>query len=74
VRDDRGASVRCGFIADDETPWWSGTWRSPDALALDTAWIELAGTRIELDDHPRDVSVRTEELVAEAAAWRHLDR
>ena len=72
LTDDRGTTTTAHFGGQSSDSEWNGHLSSPVALARDTAWIELDGTRIELVDRRAPVDVSVDELPPEEPAFRHL--
>ncbi len=52
LTDDRGTTVTAGFSGGGSDTEWTGEFEARPGLALDTAWIEALGGRIELMDEP----------------------
>jgi hypothetical protein len=72
LSDDRGYSSLAHFAGGGSDTDWTGHLRTVQPLAADTAWIELDGTRVELDDSTVSASVTVEERAGEDPAVRHL--
>jgi len=70
--DDRGFSTVAHFSGGGSDLEWRGQLKTPQPLALDTAWIEFDGIRVELDDVSVQASVSVEECAEEEPALRHL--
>ena len=52
LADDRGTKVATSFSGGGSDEEWRGHLHSHGPLAKDTAWIELDGERIDLEDVP----------------------
>jgi hypothetical protein len=72
VGDDRGTTVAADFSGGGSDLEWRGHLRAHPPLAKDTAWIEVDGERIELDELPARGDVFVERLPDESPALRHL--
>jgi hypothetical protein len=72
VGDDRGTTVAADFSGGGSDLEWRGHLRAHPPLATDTAWIEVDGERIELDELPARGDVFVERLPDESPALRHL--
>jgi hypothetical protein len=72
LADDRGKTVSAHFSGGGSAESWSGQLHSDDPLAVDTAWIEVDGERIELVDEPRAIEVSIEATRERDPVWRHL--
>jgi hypothetical protein len=76
LRDDRGGKATTSFNGHSSDTEWTGRLVSSDPLAVDSEWIELDGTRIELVDTPSPSTVTIEPLEnddpASSYIWRWL--
>jgi hypothetical protein len=72
LADDRGTSAAAHFSGGGDDREWRGQLEATAPLAADTAWIELDGERIELDDAAPEVEVSVEGIPGESPAVRHL--
>jgi hypothetical protein len=52
LTDDQGTSVTAGFSGGGTDTEWTGEFEARPGLALNTAWIDVLGERIELVDEP----------------------
>ncbi len=74
VTGEHGAAVTEEFFGSSRIgdPVWRGEYEVRPPLAVDTAWIELAGERVELLGEPAGIQVWTEPLPMEDPVARHL--
>ncbi|HEX4109286.1 MAG TPA: hypothetical protein VHX88_14210 [Solirubrobacteraceae bacterium] len=72
LRDDRGTRASAHFAGAGDGRAMHGTLAAHTPLAADTAWIELDGERIELDEAVVPPPVALEALPDEPPALRHL--
>jgi hypothetical protein len=70
--DDRGTTVATHFSGGGSDLEWRGHLDADRPLAKDTAWIEVDGGRIELEELPPPGEVFVERLPDESPALRHL--
>ena len=71
VTDDRGTTVSTGFSGGGTDEEWSGHYASRQPLAVDTAWLEVLGERVELIAPP-DGNVEIQSLADLDPAQRYL--
>jgi hypothetical protein len=73
LTDDRGTTVSGGLSGSGNDSEWDGEFETNPGLAQDTAWIEVAGERVELPAGPAPApSVRVEPLTAQDRAVAYL--
>jgi hypothetical protein len=72
--DDRATTATAHFNGMGGDGEWHGHLRADRPLALDTAWIEIGGERVELLADPVPAEVSVEPLGADSPARRHLWR
>ncbi len=72
VTDDRGANSSTEFTGGGNDREWRGRLTANPPLAMDTAWIELDGTRIELVDVAGPCTVSIEPIPDGDIALRYL--
>lgn len=72
VRDQQGTTVSMGFSGGGDQHKWKGNFHSNQPLALDTAWLEVGGERVELHEPLRGVEVAVRSLAGERPARRYL--
>jgi hypothetical protein len=72
VADDRGTKVGTQFSGGGSDWEWRGHLHADAPLAKDTAWIEVDGERIELEDAPPAGEVVIEALEDQPRALRYL--
>jgi hypothetical protein len=72
VADDRGTKSKTSFTGGGGDQEWRGTLTSAQPLAVDTAWIEFDGTRIELVDESNHCVVSVEPVPDAVPAIRYL--
>jgi hypothetical protein len=72
VADDRGTKSTTDFTGGGRDQEWRGTLTTKQPLAVDTAWIELEGIRIELADKSNPCTVAVETLPDADPAIRYL--
>jgi hypothetical protein len=72
ISDDRGRKTTTDFTGGGNDREWRGRLTTSQPLAVDTAWIELDGTRIELVDEPSPCTVTVEPLTDADPAHRYL--
>ena len=72
IADDRGGKGTTQFSGGGGDREWRGRLTSSQPLSVDTAWIELDGTRIELVDRSSSSVVTIEPLKADDPALRYL--
>ncbi len=70
--DDRGRSTATSFTGGGYGDQWEGYLVAEKPLALDTAWIELDGSRVELSDEPPACEVSVQALAPQPPAYRYL--
>jgi hypothetical protein len=79
LRDDKGRAVRAHFAGGGGGAEWRGWYEAQPGLSPDTAWIEVAGTRLLLLDAVAGASATVEDLTdderpLEERAVRYLDQ
>jgi hypothetical protein len=79
LRDDKGRSVTAHFAGGGGGSEWRGSYEAEPGLSPDTAWITVAGTRIQLLDAVVGASATVEDLTddgrsLEERAVRYLDQ
>lgn len=72
LADDRGTTTEAHFNGGGGDDEWRGHYQGEEPLAVDTAWIEVEGTRIDLPEVENRVEVWIEDLPPRPPAWRHL--
>jgi len=74
VTDDHGTAAAAEFSGElrHGDPAWRGQYQVRPRMAVDTAWMELSGERVELISQPAGIQVWAEPLPAQAPAVRHL--
>jgi hypothetical protein len=77
LRDDKGRSVTA-HLSGGGSSEWSGWYEAEPGLSPDTAWVDVEGTRLPLDDTRAGATVTVEtwadaELSTEQRATRYLD-
>lgn len=78
LRDDKGRSVTAHFSGGGGGSEWHGWYGAEPGLSPDTAWVEVEGTRLALDDADAGATVTvealaTDELPTEERAHRYLE-
>jgi hypothetical protein len=74
LTDDRGGTANANFGGMGTDSGWRGQLEADQPLAVDTTWIELDGSRIELTDERTPVEISVERLPDEDPATRVLRR
>lgn len=74
LTDDRGSTASTGFSGGGSPEEWEGQLSADQPLAIDTAWIEIDGTRVALSAGAVPCEVRTEPVPEQRAAARYLWR
>jgi hypothetical protein len=69
-----GTARTLQFNAHGNDDRWSGQFFTDMAIAIDASWIELYGTRIELNRPPAPTAVTIEPVQSESRAQMHLLR
>ena len=72
LSDDRGTTVTANFSGSGSSETWRGNLQAIGSLAVDTAWIEIDGERIELVGEPWPATVAIEPLPEQPPPLRHL--
>ncbi len=73
LTDDQGTSVTAGFSGGGTDTEWTGEFEARPGLALNTAWIDVLGERIELVDEPgRGIEVWVEPVAEPDPGRRYL--
>jgi hypothetical protein len=74
VTSEHGTAVTEEFFGNSQIgdPVWRGEYEVRPPLAADTAWIELAGERVELPGEPAGIQTWTEPLPMQDSVARHL--
>jgi hypothetical protein len=74
VTDDHGTTATAEFSGQSRRGdlAWRGRYEVRPRLAVDTAWIELSGQRVELTGQPAGIQVWAEPLPIQDPAVRHL--
>lgn len=73
VADDRGLATGTHFSGGGSDTLWEGHLTAQQPLAVDTAWVEVNGTRVQLRERPAPYEIRVETLPQQEPALRYLE-